>query len=45
VLVQVQDGKFARVWPDERGTLDCDPANLGTVSVNAEQDVETIFTN
>jgi ABC-type branched-subunit amino acid transport system substrate-binding protein len=45
VLVQVQDGAFARVWPEERGTLDCKPENLGTVTVNPEQDVETIFTS
>jgi hypothetical protein len=45
VLVQVKDGKFVRVWPEERGTLDCDPANLGTVAVNPEQDVNTIFTD
>ncbi len=45
VMVQVQDGAFVRVWPEERGTLDCDPDNLGTVSINPEQDVETVFTN
>ena len=28
VLLQVQEGEFARVWPEERGTLDCEPTNL-----------------
>ena len=45
VMVQVQDQAFVRVWPEERGTLDCAPENLGTVSVNPEQEVNTIFTN
>lgn len=44
VLVQVQDGAFTRVWPEERGTLDCKPENLGTVTLNPEQDVNTVFT-
>jgi ABC-type branched-subunit amino acid transport system substrate-binding protein len=45
VMVQVQDGAFQRVWPEERGTLDCKPENLGTVTINPEQDVNTIFTD
>jgi hypothetical protein len=44
-MVQVQDGAFQRVWPEERGTLDCKPENLGTVTINPEQDVNTIFTD
>jgi len=28
VLLQVQDGAFTRVWPEERGTLDCEASNL-----------------
>jgi ABC-type branched-subunit amino acid transport system substrate-binding protein len=36
VLLQVQDAKYVRVWPEERGTLDCDAANLGKVSLDAE---------
>jgi hypothetical protein len=28
VVLQVRDGEFARVQPSERGSLDCDPANL-----------------
>jgi hypothetical protein len=34
VLLQVQDGAFARVWPEERGTFDCSPENLGAVSLD-----------
>jgi ABC-type branched-subunit amino acid transport system substrate-binding protein len=45
VMMQVKDGAFTRVWPEEKGTLDCDPANLGTVTVDPEQVVDSIFTN
>jgi ABC-type branched-subunit amino acid transport system substrate-binding protein len=34
VLLQVQDGQFVRVFPEERGTLDCDPANIATVNID-----------
>jgi hypothetical protein len=34
VLLQVRDGAFVRVQPAERGTLDCDPANLVDVVVD-----------
>ncbi len=34
VLMQVQDGKFARVFPEERGTLDCNPDNIATVDID-----------
>jgi ABC-type branched-subunit amino acid transport system substrate-binding protein len=44
VLLQVQDGAFARVWPEERGTMDCDPANLGRVTLNAERVSDTDIT-
>jgi hypothetical protein len=27
VVMQVQNGKFVRVWPEAKGTLDCDDAN------------------
>jgi len=33
VLLQIQDGAFVRAWPEEAGTLDCDPANLTEVTV------------
>ena len=28
VVLQVHDGRFTRVHPDERGSLDCEPQNL-----------------
>jgi hypothetical protein len=43
--VQVRDGAFERVSPEERGTLDCKPENLGKVTVNPEQMVDSIFTD
>jgi len=45
VMVQIQDGAFQRVYPEERGTLDCKPENLGTVTVNSEQTVDSIFSS
>lgn len=33
VQLQVQNGEFVRVHPEERGTLDCDPANVTSVTV------------
>jgi ABC-type branched-subunit amino acid transport system substrate-binding protein len=44
VLLQVQGGEFVRVWPEERGTMDCDPENLGHVTVNPEQASDTDLT-
>ena len=34
LLMQIQDGKFVRVYPEERGTMDCDEGNI--VHVTAE---------
>jgi hypothetical protein len=34
VLLQVQGGEFVRVFPEQRGTLSCDPANLQEVAVD-----------
>ena len=34
VVMQVQGGKWARVFPQEKGTMDCSPANLTTVSID-----------
>jgi hypothetical protein len=45
VMVQVQDGAFHRVYPEERGSIDCKPENLGKVTVNPEQMVDSIFTD
>jgi ABC-type branched-subunit amino acid transport system substrate-binding protein len=34
VLMQIQSGKFVRVFPTKRGTLDCSPSNLATVTLD-----------
>lgn len=34
VLEQVQNGKFARVWPKKKGTFDCTPSNHVTVKAD-----------
>jgi hypothetical protein len=34
VLLQVQGGKFVRVFPKERGTFNCDPKNLQEVAID-----------
>jgi hypothetical protein len=34
VLLQVKNGAFARVFPEQRGTFDCDQQNLQAVSVD-----------
>jgi ABC-type branched-subunit amino acid transport system substrate-binding protein len=34
LIMQVQSGKFVRVYPTKAGTMDCNPANLSTVNVD-----------
>jgi hypothetical protein len=34
VLLQVKSGEFARVFPEEKGTLSCDPKNVVTVQID-----------
>jgi hypothetical protein len=34
VLMQVKSGKFVRVWPKEKGTLDCSKQNLVDVNLD-----------
>ena len=34
VLLQVRDGAFTRVYPEQAGTFDCDPANVATVQID-----------
>jgi ABC-type branched-subunit amino acid transport system substrate-binding protein len=34
VLLQVKSGKFERVFPEEKGTLSCDPKNVITVDID-----------
>jgi hypothetical protein len=33
VLMQLQGSDFVRVWPEERGTMDCDEGNLVPITV------------
>lgn len=40
VLLQVQDGEYARVHPTEPGTFDCDEQNLVTVEVDPTAGIE-----
>jgi ABC-type branched-subunit amino acid transport system substrate-binding protein len=34
VLMQIQNGKFVRVFPTKAGTLDCSPDNLNTINID-----------
>ena len=34
VLMQVQNGKFVRVYPTKPGTMDCNPANISTLTLD-----------
>jgi hypothetical protein len=38
VVMQVQDGKFVRVYPAEKGTLDCSPGNVFEVNLDPTQE-------
>ena len=33
-LLQIKGGKFVRVFPTKKGTLDCDPKNLYTIKMD-----------
>jgi hypothetical protein len=35
VVMQVQNGRFVRVYPTTPGTMDCDPSNFTTVTIDA----------
>jgi hypothetical protein len=35
VVMQVRNGRYVRVHPAAPGTMDCNPANLATVTVDA----------
>ena len=37
VVMQINNGKFERVFPKEAGTLDCKPANITTVKLDPAQ--------
>ena len=32
--MQVQNGKYVRVYPTQPGTMDCNPSNLATLNVD-----------
>ena len=34
VMMQVQNGKFVRVYPTKPGTMDCNPANISTLTLD-----------
>jgi len=34
VVIQIQNGKFVRVFPTQPGTLSCDPANVATFTLD-----------
>jgi hypothetical protein len=34
LVVQVQNGKYVRVYPTQPGTMDCNPSNLTTVNLD-----------
>jgi ABC-type branched-subunit amino acid transport system substrate-binding protein len=42
VILQVQDGEFARVFPEEEGTLHCDEANTVETTLDPAVEAETI---
>jgi hypothetical protein len=42
VMMTIKDGKFVREWPEEPGTMDCDPANLVKVTVEPVSGAEAL---
>lgn len=42
VLLQIRNGTFTRVYPSRRGTLDCNPANLVTITLDPAVEAEKI---
>ena len=42
VILQVKDGKFVRVFPEKRGTLACDPANIAKFELDPDQEAKKI---
>ena len=41
-MMQVQNGKFVRVYPTKPGTFDCNPANVTTVTLDSAAVAATI---
>jgi ABC-type branched-subunit amino acid transport system substrate-binding protein len=42
VLLQVRDGAFTRVYPEQAGTFDCDPANVATVDIDPAAEAKRV---
>jgi len=42
VMLQIQNGAFVRVHPAERGTLDCESANIQTVTLDAAAEADKL---
>jgi hypothetical protein len=42
VLLQIRNGAFTRVHPARRGTLDCNPANIVTITLDPAAEAEKI---
>jgi len=42
VILQIQDGAFVRVHPAERGTLDCENANIQTLTLDAAAEADKL---
>lgn len=42
VLLQIRNGTFTRVHPARRGTLDCNPANIVTITLDPAAEAEKI---
>lgn len=34
VLMQVKNGKFVRIWPKEKGTIDCNKRNVVDIQLD-----------
>lgn len=42
VLLQIQDQEFVRIYPEERGTLDCDSRNAVEITLDAAEAANSI---
>lgn len=40
MMMQIQDGDFERVYPEERGTLDCNPDNIVTNVIDSRAEYD-----
>jgi hypothetical protein len=42
VILQVKDGKFVRVFPEKKGTLDCNAADVVHITLDPAKEAEKI---